>query len=122
FQIPVLAAFKGVNQEFLPNTFEDSLVYNNLDFFSNLTGNGLVKKFKASITNCKNAEEFGEESFLHLSKGNKAEFALDILYHDESDKLNTPNYISNGLKWLEEKIKIKQLELVSDLASDGENK
>lgn len=122
FQIPVLAEFKGVNQEFLPNTFEDSLVYNNLDFFSNLTGNGLVKKFKASITNCKNAEEFGEESFSHLSKGNKAEFALDILYHDESDKLNTPNYISNGLKWLEEKIKIKQLELVSDLASDGETK
>lgn len=122
YQIPVLADFKGKQEEFLPNTFEDSLVYNNLQFFSNLNGNGLVKKFKSSISNCKNAEEFGRDSFTNLAKGNKAEFALDILYDDNSDALNTPNYIKNGLNWLEEKIKHKQLEIIPDLIKDGDKK
>lgn len=119
YQTPVSVEFKGSIQEFLPNTFEDSLVYNNLNFFSALEGNGLVKKFKESIKNCKTPLELGNDSFLHLAKGNKAEFALDILFDDASDKLETPNYIKKGLEWLELKLKIKQLELIPELPKSG---
>lgn len=114
YQTPVKIEFNGKIQEFLPNTFEDSLVYNNIPFFSQLKGNGLINKFKKSIDTCKNPEDFSIESFSHLKSGNKAEFALDILFDDGSENIETPNYIRHGLEWLEGKLKIKQLELINN--------
>ena len=50
YQVPVMASRNGgTKSEVLPNTFEDALVFENLDFFSQMAGTGLMRKFKDAI-------------------------------------------------------------------------
>lgn len=48
----------------------------------------------------------------------KAEFALDLLYFPNFDDIQVPDYISEGLKWLEGILqpKLAQAPLVKDKA------
>jgi predicted ATP-dependent endonuclease of OLD family len=114
YQIPVSIPNNAGNamEEALPSTFEDALVFENLDFFSKLDGNGLVKKFAAAINSQKGAEAIGQELFKALDDGKKAEFALDVILSNDFNNVKCPKYIGEGLEWLEERLRTKQVDIL----------
>jgi len=86
------------------NTFEDALVYENVELFKELEGNGLIKKFKEALNQHKNADDLGNAIFKALKSAKstaKAEFALDLLYLKEPAAFEIPTYIREGLEWLQ---------------------
>ena len=50
--------------------------------------------------------------FEALKSGKKAEFALDLIDADGFEALTVPYYIADGLSWLEERLKKKQIEIL----------
>lgn len=115
YQRPVLVQFpKGrAKEEALANTFEDSLILENPEFFMGIEGNGLTKKVKEAVSKAGNSGEFASAMFQILREGRKAEFALDVLSSPLFNTLRAPPYISDGLLWLEGKLKAKQTEVVA---------
>lgn len=108
YQIPVTAGRTGeAPSEVLPNTFEDALVFENLAFFSKLEGTGLVRKFNDAIKASADLAELGKTMFDELKTGKKAEFALDVIDAPDFELLNVPTYITQGLDWLQDKLKKK---------------
>lgn len=103
YQCPVKVSLTDGEEpsEAIATTFEDALAFDNLQLFRSLTGTGLIKKFREVTTEAGNVVELGEKLRLALSAGQKAEFALDLLFLDDADKLQPPAYITDGLKWLE---------------------
>lgn len=85
-----------------PNTFEDALLYANVEIFKALEGKGLIKKFRSALAENKTADDLRAAVLKALETGNKAEFALEILFHKDPQEFNVPVYIGEGLKWLEE--------------------
>lgn len=57
--------------------------------------------------------------FKALKGGGKAQFALDLLYSDEGEKLKVPAYIHEGLLWLAQQLKRKETEIVGDVAGSA---
>ncbi|WP_018076531.1 AAA family ATPase [Thiobacillus denitrificans] len=104
--------------EALPSTFEDALVFENTEIFSKLEGNGLVKKFRNALNANNDATITADSLFQALRGGNKAEFALDVLLSEEFCKLKCPGYISEGLMWLQERLKEKQVDVLPSI-EDG---
>ena len=99
--------------EALPSTFEDSLAFENLSFFKELEGNGMVKKFRDAITNrVNNIPELAKDFFDALDSNGKASFALDVLFSKDFDRLKCPVYISEGLSWLEDCLRRKQVDIL----------
>ena len=49
--------------------------------------------------------------------GKKAEFALEVLMADNFGNLKVPQYIAEGLKWLLEQMKNKQVEILTTAAA-----
>jgi predicted ATP-dependent endonuclease of OLD family len=112
YQVPLMVSRDGeAKSEVLPNTFEDALVFENLSFFSKLDGTGLVRKFKDAIKNSANLTALGNAMFDELKTGKKAEFALDVIDAPDFDSLNIPTYITQGLDWLQERLKKKPTDL-----------
>ncbi len=107
-------------QTALPYTFEDALVFENLEFFSTLDGIGLVKKFRNGIADSNNVSEIAKDLFDALREGTKAEFALHVLGAEGFEKLKTPDYIAEGLRWLEEQLTKKQVEFLSSAGVPSE--
>jgi predicted ATP-dependent endonuclease of OLD family len=89
----------------IPYTFEDAMALENIDFFKDKTGSkGLIKKI-AKAVNKPTVLEACADMFKALSKDSKkAEMALELLYISEPKELTPPQYIAEGLKWLEEKL------------------
>ena len=114
YQFPKKVEFNKKKVEAIPYTFEDALVFENINIFNNIDGTGLIKKFNKAIKDKNNVEDAGKEMFEALKDGKKAEFALNLLFQKESDKLNVPLYIKEGLIWLQEKLDIKQKELLTN--------
>ena len=114
YQLPVVVTLpdKTESETAYPYTFEDALAFANLDFFKDLAGTGLVKKFRAAIANGGTAAEIGALMFDALRSGKKAEFALDIIDADGFEKLAVPHYIADGLSWLEGRLKKKQIDIL----------
>ena len=103
-------------EEALPSTFEDALVFENIPFFKTLEGNGLVRKFGTTLNNTKGAEAIGKELFEALRNGNKAEFSLDVIASADFEELKCPTYISEGLTWLEGRLKAKHVDVLTEEA------
>ncbi|QFX95105.1 ATP-dependent nuclease [Acidithiobacillus thiooxidans] len=122
YQLPITVQKNDgeVEEEALPSTFEDALVFENADFFSQLNGHGLVKKFKDALNNSKVTSDItaADAMFVALRSGNKAEFALDVLLSEEFKTLKCPDYIAEGLIWLEERLKKKQVDVLPSI-EDG---
>ncbi|HAT6355222.1 AAA family ATPase [Legionella pneumophila] len=95
------------------NTFEDALVYENIDLFKTLEGNGLVKKFNEALNQNKTPAGLTTAMFEALKSGSKAEFALDLLFLKDPKVFNVPTYIREGLEWLQEQVCNKK-EVVSE--------
>ncbi len=99
----------------LPNTFEDALVYDNVEIFRGLEGAGAIAKFKDALNAHETAAELAKAMFEILQTAKKAEFALDLLdVKQEPWPIACPRYIREGLSWLEEKLRQKQQEIVPD--------
>jgi len=95
-----------------PYTFEDALAFENLTFFGNLQGTGLVRKFREAISSGGTAEVMGKAMYEALRSGKKAEFALDVIQAKQFDTLKVPTYIAEGLTWLQERLAKKQVEIL----------
>ena len=112
YQFPLNVTYKeagGKNriEEAIPYTFEDALAFENLEIFRALDGNGMIKKFKVAA-NKPSAREAGKAMFEALDNGKKGEFALELLFLEEPNKLKVPIYIAEGLEWLHDQLKAKQ--------------
>lgn len=101
-----------VDVEALPNTFEDSLVLSNVKHFATKQGRGLTKAVSKALRESETADDLGQALFDALRNGDKAEFALQILGDPNFAKVAVPEYICEGLTWLETKLKKKSKELL----------
>lgn len=95
-----------------PYTFEDALVLENLAFFAAMEGTGLVRKFHEAITAGGGIAAIGQQMYLALKTGKKAEFALDVIEARGFNDLVVPRYIAEGLEWLLLQLKKKRVEIL----------
>ncbi len=108
YQTPILVNFKSeVNIEAISSTFEDCLIYTNLELFNNKTGEGIIEKAHELMSNSKNFNELHEALYneLRYSDAQKAGFALDLIYSIDPSEINVPPYINEGLSWLQGQLK-----------------
>jgi hypothetical protein len=115
YQTPVEVTMPGAaaKETAYPYTFEDALVFENVDFFAGFAGPGLNAKFRTAIANGGGATAVGASMYNALKDGKKAEFALEVLMADAFNNLKVPQYIAEGLEWLQEQMKKKQVEILS---------
>ncbi len=114
YQTPLAVTLPGADapEIALPYTFEDALVFENLAFFAALQGTGLVRKFRDAIGAGGGAVAIGEQMFLALKTGKKAEFALDVIEAEGFNDLVVPRYIAEGLEWLLLQLRKKRVEIL----------
>ena len=104
YQIPIEFEFNKNNKEVLASTFEDSLIYSNFEFFKNCNDE---KGPLGQISKIINDEvEFNGlhtklYNIVRRSDFKKAELALDLIYEEDPKDIKIPNYIKEGLDWLE---------------------
>lgn len=107
YQMPVMINYNGTDKEAIASTFEDCLVYTNFQLFKNMsiddTGS-LIKKVSDKIKTASSFDEFHKGVYDVLRDGKsdqKAEFALDLIYAIDPCELKVPDYIAEGLEWLQ---------------------
>lgn len=115
YQTPVEVTMPGTTakETAYPYTFEDALVFENPDFFAAFAGPGLNAKFRNAIAKGGGATAVGASMYTALKDGKKAEFALDVLMADHFKDLKVPRYIAEGLEWLQEQMKKKQVDILT---------
>ncbi|WP_291275307.1 AAA family ATPase [Flavobacterium sp.] len=98
-----------------PYTFEDALVIENKDSFKVIVdATGLLKKM-VDASKKDELKELVKETYTIINdkQAKKAEFALDILYFEDPQKIKTPAYIKEGLDWIEEQLKSNKQGLIN---------
>jgi hypothetical protein len=60
-------------------------------------------------------KEFVKDTYTIINdkQAKKAEFALDVLYFEDPQKIKTPSYIKEGLDWIEEQLKSNKQGLIN---------
>lgn len=116
YQMPLHVSLKKGDTPFevVPRTFEDALVFENIDFFRKADGPGLIGKFKTAIEGNESVSKLHDALLEALKHGSKAEFALEMLYNKDSLTVKVPEYIHNGLGWLENKLLQRQQEALAE--------
>ncbi|MGO3215563.1 MAG: AAA family ATPase [Halomonas sp.] len=115
YQTPIATHLPATGEaiQALPNTFEDSFVLSNAAHFAAKKGRtGLMKSFIRILNEAQTTGAIGEGFFNELREGKKAEFVLLVLSDENFPNLEIPEYISEGLQWLESKLRSKQKELL----------
>lgn len=120
YQGPVYVSIKDeINAEYLPYTFEDALIIENLNTFKSLPDSEF-NFFKEAIEASSSVEDLSEKLY-NLIKGplhtdgkrgkgiEKAAFVLDLIESDIFESLKVPSYIADGLRWLEEIVNKKDV-------------
>lgn len=109
YQQPIKVSF-GTDKdgEAIANTFEDALVYRNVEFFKMLDGVGLAKRFRDDLDAAKGLEELAKKIQTSLANGEKAELAMTLLESKDLKDLALPDYIDAGLKWLIDQLRRKE--------------
>lgn len=112
YQIPIKAKLndEDTEGEVISTTFEDAFVLENIQNIKSMNGEGFVELFKEDIKVSKTVDELCDKLYVTIRDNQKlkAEFALNILFHEDPKNLNVPLYIKEGLEWLSLRIKIKQ--------------
>lgn len=72
YQLPVKAVLDTATGQvdIAANTFEDALVYENIDLFKTMDGDGLIKKFKEALNQNKTPADLTKAMFDALKSGN----------------------------------------------------
>ncbi|OBR76414.1 ATP-dependent endonuclease [Xanthomonas arboricola] len=116
YQQPVKIDFGAAkNAEAIANTFEDALIYQNIDFFKSLQGGGLAKQIRQSIADSKDVTELSSSIQKALKNGDKAEFSMTLLESSDLDEVALPDYIDKGLLWLIAQLKRKEDDVAGKL-------
>ena len=116
YQQPVKVSFGSENDgEAIANTFEDALVYQNIEFFKALEGSGLAKKFRDALDTAANLGELADKFHSELSKGDKAELAMNLLESEKLKALVLPAYIDTGLQWLIAQLRRKEADVAGKM-------
>lgn len=108
YQTPMMLDFNNSQEEAISGTFEDCLVYSNYKLFKDMQINdtgSLVKSIHDLLNSATSFDELRKGLYQELRNGKsdqKAEFALDVIYEIDPDKLIVPPYIAEGLEWLRE--------------------
>lgn len=121
FQTPINVKWdknKDDLTEICPYTFEDALIFTNLELFrqDGLKKMGAITTIANLLRNSHSADELQEKVFKKLESKSgfkKAEFAISLLYKDDFMSLEAPMYIQEGLEWM-------KLYLDSNGNKDGE--
>ena len=114
YQTPIKVKFSDDSEhELIPTTFEDALAYENFKMFKTLKGLGTIKKLRTIFKN-EDADKISKsvyELIYGATDGNtrkkgidKAEFALQLLYNKDPQKITPPSYIAEALHWLEDSL------------------
>ena len=108
YQNEIKLEYSGKKETAIPYTFEDALTLTNLELFKGkTTAKGLIKKM-ADAVNKPTISEACEDLYDALDKNSKkAEMALELLFTTEPKELTPPQYISEGLNWIQEELKSK---------------
>jgi predicted ATP-dependent endonuclease of OLD family len=101
----------GADVNIHANTFEDALLYRNFEFFKGRKAKGLAGKFQEIADDVKDAADLAAKVGEAIGGGDKAEFALELLFSDDVEKLKIPAYIEHGLLWLKEQLERKDADL-----------
>lgn len=109
-------AIKIGEENVFPYTFEDALVIENKEVFKSIDKSISLLKKMVEASKIDIIKDFAQKVYEEInSKGaKKAEFALDILYFEDPEKINTPSYIKEGLEWIEELLKNNKQGLITD--------
>ena len=131
YQTGVTLPIDSVKQSVYANTFEDALFYKNHAFFNNdaseANAKGLARQFqhianngqKANTLNTPESQvaELQQQVAEAIQKGDKAKFALDLLFSEDVENLSAPDYIREGLLWLQEQLKRKETDLTAKVGA-----
>lgn len=112
YQIPIEINYNDEKKEALTSTFEDSIIYSNLELFKNIDDKELyLNKISNIIKSATEFEDMHSKIYEEIRKTSfkKAEFALDLIYLIDPEKIVVPNYIDDGLNWLESQLSSKGL-------------
>jgi predicted ATP-dependent endonuclease of OLD family len=123
YQCPIQLTYKDDSdeEEAIPYTFEDSLALTNLKLFRDYQDpKGLLKKLTNALGK-DTLNEASKEMFESLGTGSKAEMALELFYLTEPSDLVPPVYISDGLKWLEDRFAEKKPDFLATAPMEGKN-
>lgn len=107
YQTPVTITFDTTSQEALSSTFEDCMIYTNYELFKGKTDSekgSLVEKVHQIVNAGGTFEKMHNDIYDLLRSGKtdqKAEFALDLIFNFDPKDILIPNYINEGLKWLQ---------------------
>ena len=108
FQTPVSVKWKEDKNdltEICPYTFEDALIFTNLELFrqKELNKMGAVTTIANLLKKSNSANELQQKIFEKLESKSgfqKADFAVSLLYKDDFCDLVAPSYIKEGLNWM----------------------
>lgn len=108
FQTPISVQWDKENKEYAeicPYTFEDALIFTNLELFrqEGLKKMGAITTISNLLKKNHDAENLQKSIFDKLeSKGGfqKADFANSLLYKDDFCEIIAPDYIQEGLGWV----------------------
>lgn len=112
YQIPMEIDYNNEKKEILTSTFEDSIIYSNFELFTNNEGTDeYLYKISKIIKEATGFESMHSRIYEEIRKKGfkKAEFALDLIYVIDPEKIVVPNYIDDGLNWLESQLSSKGL-------------
>lgn len=85
----------------IPRTFEDALIYANMDTLAGITGSSISNKIREVVEETLSGEDLQNRLFDLLKGSEKAAFALDCLFIEAPQGLVPPKYIHCGLTWLQ---------------------
>lgn len=108
FQSPVNVKWdknKDGLTEICPYTFEDALIFTNLELFRQEGHKkmGAITTIENLLKHSSSADELQKKIFEKLESKNgfqKADFAISLLYKDDFVDLVAPVYIEEGLDWM----------------------
>ena len=123
YQCPIKLKYKEstTEEEAIPYTFEDSMALSNVELFKSYREpKGLLQKLIEAFGK-DTLSEVSKEMFNSLGSGSKAEMALELLYLTEPRDLEPPAYISDGLKWLEDKLAEKKQDFLTTATTEVKN-
>lgn len=108
FQTPVNVKWdknKDELTEVCPYTFEDALIFTNLELFrqKELNKMGAITTIANLLKHSNSAHELQNKIFKKLESKSgfqKADFAISLLYKDDFVDLVAPVYIQEGLEWM----------------------
>ena len=111
YQTPIVIEINDRSQEAIPRTFEDAFVYTNLNTLKN--ANETDQLISAKLFNAIKSFDKKHQSYDELRKdifeklddsGVKAGFALDLLFSFDPNDFQVPEYIAEGLQWLQNEL------------------